>query len=399
MVRFNKEENLLIKLLSDSLTEAEDNFDFSEVDFRYLFKIADKNAVNMIVFDKLKDLRTLIDNELYMKWLYLASRKLSIREEVLSTQKRLTSLLEKAGIKYFVFKGFCAATYYNKPELRETGDIDFYIDFNDFSLADSLLKQNGFVLFDDTDDKHWSYRFGKTTLEMHYGFWDMPENDCATFATEYLKKSINNTVSYKIDDYSFYGPNPIAHALILILHIVNHIQRGGIGLRHLYDYISFYKSDLFKENLDEILSVLKKSGLLEFTKIISEISNSFFLKDNYDFYKNCDKDLAESLLFDIVKSGNFGGLSEETYYGSAVFTSRSSDKGSFFHSLFAFCKVAWKPCDKHKFLLIIAPFYIGIRYFFRALTGKRPKINPIQFTKNGFDRANLYKKLKLFKES
>lgn len=399
MAELSREENLVINLLSNSINEIDDTVDFSNVNFQNLFNISDKNAVNMIIFDRIKNLRSLIDDELYMKWLYFASRKLAIREEVLSTQKVLTSLLDSEGIKYFVFKGFCAACYYKRPELRETGDIDFYVDSADFEKTDKILKSNGFKLYNTSDDKHWSYTYGKTVLEMHYGFWDMPDNDCGNFATEYLKNSVNNRELYCIEDYSFFGPSATAHALILILHIVNHLKRGGIGLRHLYDFISFFASESFKNNKDDILTVLKKAGLFEFTAVISKISNDYFYNDDFDFYKKVDKNLSDNLLVDIVKSGNFGGLSEEVYYGSSVFTVDNSDKGSSFKSLISFCKTAWKPCEEHKILLILAPFYIGIRYFFRALSGKRPKINPVKFTKNGLDRAKLYKKLNLFKES
>lgn len=399
MAVFSREENLVIKLLSNSINDREDTVDFSDIDFKKLFEISDKNSVNMIVFDRIKALRSLIDNDLYMKWLYFASRKLTIREEVLSVQKKLTDILEVGGIDYFVFKGFCAAEYYNRSELRETGDIDFYVDFNDFDKADKLLKENGFKLFNSSDDKHWSYEYGKVVLEMHYGFWEVPNNCCGEFAVDYLKKTLKNRSIYKIDGYSFYGPNCVSHALILILHIVNHIQRGGIGLRHLYDYASFFVSDSFRENKDEILSVLNKSGLLEVIKIISKICNDYFCEKSYDFYCEVNSDLSDKLLSDIIKSGNFGGLSEDSYYGSGIFTINRDENGSFFKSLFSFCKVAWKPCEKNKFLLIIAPLYIGIRYFFRALAGKRPKINPLKFTKNGFERAELYESLKLFKES
>ncbi len=399
MVEFYKEEKIIFQLLKNSIKGYDSKVDFSDVDFKKLLRIADKNAVNMFVFDKIPEFKSLIDKEVYLKWLYLASRKLTIREKVLSVQKELTALLEKNNIKYFVFKGFCSAYYYKKTELRETGDIDFYIDFNDFENANNLLVENGFKLIDTDDDKHWSYEFDGVSLEMHHSFWDLPDNNAGEYIKEYLKNSINSVKKYDYEGYSFYGPDEVTHALLLVLHFVNHIQRGGVGLRHLCDFSAYYSSDDYKNNLDRILDVFSKSGLQTVAKTLSKISCKYFDLENYGYFDEIDDEFCDAILKDVVTSGNFGANSLDERYGSTAFTANRGDNGSVFKNLIKFCKTAWKPCNKYKVLLIIAPFYIGIRYVFRVIVGKRPKINPVKFTKTSLNRIDLYKKLDLFKDN
>lgn len=399
MVEFCKEEKIIFQLLKNSLNGDEKKVDFSGVDFYNLLKIADRNAVNMFVFDKIPEFKSLIDEEVYMKWLYLASRKLTIRENVLSVQKKLTALLEKNNINYFVFKGFCSAYYYKKAELRETGDIDFYVDFSDFETANNALIENGIKLISTDDEKHWCYELDGVTLEMHHDFWDLPENNAGNFIKDFLKNAINNVKKYNFDGYCSYGPDEVTHALLLVLHFVNHIQRGGIGLRHLCDFSAYFSSDDYKNNLDKVLDTFSKAGLLKTAKVLSKISNKYFDLADYGYFSDIDDEFCDLLLKDVVTSGNFGKNSLKSRYGSSAFTMNTAQEGSAFKSLSNFCKIAWKPCEKHSFLLVIAPFYIGIRYVFRVICGKRPKINPIKLTKSSVERVDLYKKLELFKEN
>ena len=399
MVEFSREEKIILQLLKNSIGGNDLKVDFSDVDFNRLFKISDKNAVNMFVFDKIPEFQKLISEEVYMKWLYLASRKLTIRENVLNVQKELTALLENNNIKYFVFKGFCSAYYYKKSELRETGDIDLYIDFSDFEKANIVLNENGIKLTSTDDDKHWCYEFDGVEIEMHHRFWYVPENNSGTFIKNYLKNAINNVKRYNFDGYCFYGPDETTHALLLVLHIVNHIQRGGIGLRHLCDFSAYYSSDDYKNNVDNILKIFKKAGLLKTAKTLSKISCKYFDLPNYGYFSDIQDEFCEALLKDIITSGNFGFNSLESRYGSSAITMDRGENGSVFKSLSKFCKIAWKPCKKHKILMPIAPFYIGTRYLVRMARGKRPKINPVKFAKTSFERVDLYQNLEFFKDN
>ena len=397
-LKLSLEEIVMLKLINNSITNKIEKIDIQDVDFEKLFKTVDEHSVNMICFDGVSNLKDSLPQNVYFDWMYFASRKMTNNEKLIKVQNKLTSLLEQNSIKYFVFKGLTFASYYQKPELRELGDIDYYVDYSDFKTVNSILKEDGFVLTNTKDSKHWSYVYDDIELEMHFGFWDMPDNDCSNFLISYLKNSVSNTKDFSRDDYIFKGTNPVSSAIIHLLHIINHMQAGGIGLRHICDYAVFLNSDDFKNNYQEIISVYKKGGIYKTAQIVMYICENYLSAPHYEATENVDTKLCELLLKDIITSGNFGRLSEETYHGSAVFTLDKSENSSFLNSLFTFCKLSWKLCEKYKILLPIAPFYIGTRYVFRALAGKRPKINPLKYTKEGLHRADLYKKLDFFKK-
>lgn len=395
---FENEKNMMLSLVKNGLSGQNMSVEATDIDFNKLFELIDKHSVNMLCLDGAKQFIGKMPYDVYYNWIYFASRKMTNNEKVLNTQQKLTELLEKNDIPYFVFKGLCSASYYAKPELRELGDIDFYVDFSNFEKADKLLENNGFKLVSKKDEKHWNYKFEDVEIEMHHGFWDMPDNQCVDFLLEIIKSSVNQPKKYKIKDYTFYGADATTHSVILVLHIINHLQQGGIGVRHICDFAAFLNSDDFKNNYDKIIEIYKKGGIYKTAQIAAKICSLYLGTLEYDFIKHSDERLFSAFLEDVLNSGNFGRLSKETYHGSALFTTNKTQNSSFFKSLSSFCKKSWAPCKKHKILLIIAPFYIGVKYFFRAITGKRPKINPVKFTKTSIKRADLYKKLAFFEE-
>ena len=392
-----KERNLMLTLLKNGLTGENTSAASNNVDYKKLFETVDKHSVNMLCFEGAKHIIDKIPRDVYFDWVYFASRKMAINENIIKIQQKLTEILEKNSISYFIFKGLCSASYYKNPEFRELGDIDIYIDFSDFKKADELLQSNGFVLL-KTGNIHWHYKYNDIDLEMHYDFFNLPDNQCAEFLLKTIKTSANQPKIYQIGDYTFKGANIFAHSVILILHIINHLQQGGIGLRHICDFSVFLNSDDFKNNYDEIISLYKKGGIYKTAQVLAKICSTYFASPEYDFTDSADEELVSLLFDDIIDSGNFGVLNKETYYGSNVFTLNKTENRNIFKSIFSFCKNSWPPCKEYKILLPVAPFVVGIRYFFRAFSGRRPKINPLKFTKTSVKRAQLYKNLNFFEE-
>ena len=141
----NNINKLFLDSLKTALTEEKLDFNMKEIDFNDFFNVADKHSVNMLCFEGIQDYISSLPQDIYYNWVYYASRKMTINENVLTVQKKLTQLLEENDIKYFVFKGLAIASYYKKYELRELGDIDFYINYSDFEKVNKILKSNDFV--------------------------------------------------------------------------------------------------------------------------------------------------------------------------------------------------------------------------------------------------------------
>lgn len=398
MNTLTQEEKVVLQLVKNGINGTYDKVNFESCDYSEVFKILDLHAVNMIAFEGTKSIVDKLPNEIYTKWMYQASRKLSKLECIIDVQKKLTEILENNSIKYFIFKGLCSSSYYNKPELRECGDVDFFVDIKNFDKCNELLINSGFKLKSKKDIKHWSYFYNGVEIEMHHQFWEMSNTKSAAFIKNLLDSAISSVKIYQFENYDFYGLGVIEHSLILILHIINHIQKGGIGLRHICDFAVFMSSNDFKNNYNDIINTYESGGILKIASVIGSISNKYLGSPYYDFLNNVDEQLVETFLNDVMRSGNFGVLSRDLYQSSDLFTLNGTEN-NFLKKFVTFLKRHWKLCDKYKILLPIAPFYIPFRSVFNMIRGKRPKVNVLKFTKSGLERSKLYKNLEIFKDN
>ena len=89
-MNLSRENQILWKLLKNSITDTAVETDFDNIDFEELFKLAEKHSVNMLCFDSLKNCVDKMPESVYNEWVYFASRKMTLNENVLLVQKKLT---------------------------------------------------------------------------------------------------------------------------------------------------------------------------------------------------------------------------------------------------------------------------------------------------------------------
>ena len=109
-----------------------------------------------------------------------------------------------------------------------------------------------------------------------------------------------------------------------------------------------------------------------------------------------DKETADALLADILRTGNFGR--KENRYGQRLFTDANS--GSRFTSFLKVgtqaCRDHWPACEKHPILLPVAPIVLLTRYRKHRKEGKRPAFRPHEVYRSAKDRQALYTRLRPF---
>ena len=91
----------------------------------------------------------------------------------------------------------------------------------------------------------------------------------------------------------------------VLLHTISHMTGGGIGLRHLCDWLVFENSVPEEEFLDIFEDQLKDIGLWTFAKVMTKIGVLYFgTKRNWCL--DADDEVCWALLEDILSGGNFG---------------------------------------------------------------------------------------------
>lgn len=106
------------------------------------------------------------------------------------------------GIVFFVFKGQVIASYYPSPEMRTSGDVDFYVFKKDLARAKSLLEKD-VTMTDDHSGQHWEFTKDGIPFEMHY--------HTAVFASGSTQRYWDELIDSYFDD------------------ILDHVEIDGIG--------------------------------------------------------------------------------------------------------------------------------------------------------------------------
>ena len=141
-----------------------------------LYSISTQQGIAAIVWDKV--LQTVSNNNALPEW--QLSRPLKIQwalavENIIKKYNHLKQLsIEIAdvwaleGIKTYGLKGWALSTYYPKPELREFGDFDCYLEVN-FTRGNDVAILQG-AQFDPHDYRHSHIYYKGLTIENHQYF-------------------------------------------------------------------------------------------------------------------------------------------------------------------------------------------------------------------------------------
>lgn len=416
----DKNENLIsninkiiLELLGNSLL----NIDLSNNVFSLLnrgiwndiFKEAAVHNVETLIFQSLMNLPQGVqpEKDVLDKWRNTTIIRVLLNENLMKEQTNILNYFAELGIDSVILKGTSVSCFYPAPELRTLGDIDILVKKSEYEAATNVLYKNGYV-FDHEHDFHIVVKKSGTIVELHNEVSRFPDNEVGKLLSTELEKVFNNSKQFEVNQICFPGPSPFDNALILLLHMQRHLNKG-IGLRQLCDWIMFVNSNSQQELWDEILPFLNKIGLRKFAAILTKIGVLYLGLDS----KLClwclevNNKVCDMLLQEILNSGNMGRKrsSEEKAGGfltdgfektDGITYSKTDQVRLVFRNFSRSAKRDFPLLKKYPILLLIMCLYIPLRYFIRMLIGKRPKIATGKLFRLIGKKKNLYKELKIF---
>ena len=137
---------------------------------------------------------------------------------------------------------------------------------------------------------------------------------------------------------------------------------------------------------------------------IERAAQKYLGADKKNFAGDCDSELLDAMITDIINGGNFG-FKDETRYGHIKYISnRDSDgisqKGAFSQLLMSInhkAKTKYNFVKKHKWLLPVGWVVVVFDYFGLVLSKKR-KMDNINTINDAKHRQSIYNEFKLFKK-
>ena len=311
---------------------------YGNIDFNEIYRLAQEQSVVGLVASGLGKVTNVKVPQ---------TMALTIAGEVLQLEQRNKAMnqfvarlvvdMRKAGIYTLLVKGQAVAQYYEKPLWRTSGDIDFYMNEDDFQKAKMFFRPL-VDKFDPDDDytRHINMQYGEWVVEIH------ANQRCS------LSPRINrvmNEVHYDLfyngkvrswinDGTQIFLPSPGNDAIIIFIHFFNHFYRGGVGLRQICDWCRLLWT--YRDTLDLKLleKRIHKAGLLDEWRAFGAFAVKYLgmpieampLLDD-DLNANLNRK-ADRICEFILEVGNFGHNRDTSYYVKHPFLIRKAISAS-----------------------------------------------------------------------
>ncbi len=398
------EQKILLNLTAKSISTNSLKIIFKEeelkgVNWQAVFKEAKHQTVCPLTFSYLEEYKKYIPDSVYKEYKTFALSVVANNYKVFNAQKELVSLISDK-CSYVIIKGQSSGVYYDKPELRTYGDVDFLINPIYKQELTTLLEKNGYKVSDGDHPNHLVFKKPNAHLEMHFMVAGVPYGKKGEIVKSALNSVFDSLTIKEFEGEKFSAPNDFMHGLILLLHASHHLLGEGIGLRHLSDWGAFVERTKDKEFWQkDLLPLLDEIGLRVFAETITKVCVNYLNVSCPEFCKNVSDELASEIILDVFSSGNFGNKDKSRVYSADLISDRGKNgtkTNVFCQALKRVHKTVMSKKAVKKFILLY-PFvylYTVIKYAIMLTFNKGKRYDNV--LSKSVKRKETYKKLKIF---
>lgn len=248
--------------LWDTEVDTSDYFPLTDDEWQQLFFQAERQTVQGVVFDGLSHLPTHLMPPESLRWTWMAAVaaiEASYRqaaEAVTESHRLLTSM----GADVWLQKGLAVAQYYNEPQHRVNGDVDWYV-------HSGLMVNGQWPMANDFSrraDDSLFFEINNTEIELHPYLFDLCSSRGHRIEATLLREEASDELILKSsasDALSVRTPGPLSALLLLSTHILKHVTTRGIGLRQFCDMARAYHALHGRYDAERLIAIYRELGL------------------------------------------------------------------------------------------------------------------------------------------
>ena len=314
---------------------------FKDVDWEKVYQLAQEQSVQGLVLQGIEELRAKnlelrVPQTLLLQWIGEVQLIEQRNKEMNAFINQLIGDLRKANIYTLIVKGQGVAQCYERPLWRASGDIDFYMNDDDFQKAKIFFRPL-VDKFDPDDDytRHINMHYGEWVVEIHAN-----QNCSLSPRINRVMNEVHNNLFYygKVRSWDNNGtqiflPSADNDALIIFTHFLNHFYRGGVGLRQICDWCRLLYTYKYSLNYEFLESRIKRAGLMSEWKAFGAFAVKYlgmnpgyvpFLGSMFNVQCSMLSKKADRICEFILEVGNFGQNRDTSYYGKYPFFIRKA---------------------------------------------------------------------------
>lgn len=270
-----------------------------------LFKAMGQHNLLGVTFPVIDDLHDEVEIPLgvYSRWAMMAEKIQQKNVRHKEACKFLYGKFLSNGFRSCILKGQAAAALYPRPELRQCGDVDIWLEGDRKKVVNFLRERFPVkkIVY-----HHCDVQILKgISVEVHF----TPSWMNAPLRNRRLQKYFRETSSGQFSNLDealgFNIPTLRFDAVYMLIHIYRHVLDEGIGLRQLLDYYYVLKA-IPSSGKKAVLDDLKDLGLTRFAAGVMYVLREVFAIGDPYLLMEPDMSMGKFLLDEILVSGNFG---------------------------------------------------------------------------------------------
>lgn len=306
-----KSDSFLLELMRSALWGCAFKTSIADVDFCEVMRLAEEQTVLGIALDGLSgigNLKLAEGSKEQMTLFESIGGVEQIKQQNESINEELSWFYEqmnKRNIACIVVKGQTNGALYPKPELRQSGDIDFLT--TKIAQLVQVFPDEGIP--ERIPEKEYAFSHNEITYELHSRLIDFGCKKHQKLWAEQETREWHKKYFVKVDGVEVRTLSPTMNAAYLYVHLFFHLIREGVSLRQFCDWavcLHHYKDVIDRRQLAELMERLDmQNGYRAFGCIVVDElglpENEFPMPLNED-----DRRWKERILHDVFSGGNFG---------------------------------------------------------------------------------------------
>ena len=294
----------------------------SEEEWDELFEMAQKQAVAGIVLvalDKLSMQEQEAMQMLLFEWIGVGEQVRAENKRLNKCCKKLQKKFTEAGVQTSILKGQGIACYYDEglKELRQAGDIDFYVDCGR-ERALLVVKGEG-IKVNEWDYKHAQLDIWEdVAVEMHYRVEVLLNLWKNRKLQKWFKAHTEDIFCHTDNSEMLTTPSVEFNVFYILLHIYRHFLYEGVGLRQIVDYYFVLKNlnvALCDDSPRDALDTVREFGMERFAKGLMWVMHETLGMPREWMLWEPDQKEGEYILNQVMTGGYMGHYDERLSHG------------------------------------------------------------------------------------
>lgn len=242
--------------------------------------------------------------------LALISEKIQAANQTVDTNAvTLYKMIKDLGRRCCLLKGQGIAQLYPTPAMRQSGDIDMWVEGDRKSVLELVRSKwpVGEICYHHCDTRIFD---DKTKVEIHFTPTWMNNPFHNRLLQKYFRSKADGEFSNYFLDLQYAKSTSEFNALFCLVHLYRHVLFEGVGLRQLLDYY-FVLVNSSTEDRQVARSYSRRLKMTRFTSAVMYYLKEYFNLDEKYLIEKPSEKYGRFLVREIERSGNFGQYDPE----------------------------------------------------------------------------------------